>query len=92
MVPLSWGTAWWWSSDPVSQRSRTDHQWQYVDIPVVRSISFPHYFAATILAFCSLIAFPRRKWRLASHFSLRTLLIGMTMVAIALGWVVWLLS
>lgn len=48
-------------------------------------VMFPHWIA--IIGFSGLAAVPWLKW--PARFSLRTLLIGMTLLAVGLGWAVY---
>jgi hypothetical protein len=49
------------------------------------TVIFPHWFAALLTA--TLAVMPWIRW--TNRFSLRTLLIATTLVAVMLGWIVW---
>lgn len=62
-------------------------EWRGGGDGIVRSISFPHWLLAVVLGGISATA-----WVSFRRFSLRTLLIATTLVAVGLGLIVWLTS
>jgi hypothetical protein len=59
---------------------------RYYDDGLVRALIAPHWLPALLSATLAVIPWISRSWR----FSLRTLLIATTLVAVVLGLVVWL--
>jgi len=57
--------------------------WHYIRNPVYQLVLFPHWFLAGI--FAAFAALPMFRWQ----FSLCTLLIVTTLVAVGLGWIVY---
>jgi hypothetical protein len=61
----------------------------YIDVDDRWCLVLPYWIPTTLLGFAAAItAFPRHNW-LRWRFSLRALLIGMTVVAVLLGLVLW---
>jgi hypothetical protein len=62
---------------------------RYIDLKLVNTSTFifPHWFAAIVSV--TLAAVPWIRW--SNRFSLRTLLIATTLVAVVLGWIVYTL-
>jgi hypothetical protein len=101
-VETAWGTTWFYrNSSPDRTRGTGWHVSRYEQSPFDKPdatvfgfdwhwesdvfwVGLPHWLAATALA--ALAALPRLRWR----FTLRTLLIATTLVAVVLGLVVYM--
>ena len=84
-------SGWNWDTTPTSEIDFriaaviTARRWSYTAIPSVTAIRFPSWFGAVVLILIA--ALP---WFPLIRFSLRTLLIATTLVAVGLGLIVWL--
>jgi hypothetical protein len=64
-------------------RHASEHRFRFIQDGDLELVSIPHWFA--ILLTGTVAALPWLRWR----FSLRTLLMAMTLVAVVLGWIVY---
>jgi hypothetical protein len=80
-----WRPGWYWRTVPIedSVRFRNRPQWDYYSDASRLLLEFPHWLLVLIMG--ALTAAPCIRGR----FSLRTLLIATTLVAVVLGLVVW---
>jgi hypothetical protein len=79
-------SAWSMASDPATYKSELPQGIGWVNDPFWFFIYSPHYIIVVMSA--AIAVLPWLRWR----FSLRTLLIAMTLVAVVLGLIVWLRS
>jgi hypothetical protein len=85
VVPTVWQHAYY--EEPMD-RMKADHpiEFKLTWDKDHRAIQFPHWFAVTLLTTIALLPWSlSHRWR----FTLRTLLIATTLVAIVLGLIVW---
>jgi hypothetical protein len=77
----------WERSQPIAEADAkpTGPSFQWDHEPVGLGVSFPHWFP--VLVFAALAMMPWVRW--TKHYSLRTLLIATTLVAVVLGVVVY---
>jgi hypothetical protein len=82
--PSGWGLDSTSAAHLVPQRNKSRLSWSYGSDQYGRRILFPHWFLVLVVAPLTAIAWARWKRR----FSLRTLLIAATLVAVGMGVIV----
>jgi hypothetical protein len=88
-VPISPPRGWEWESTPIGSMLPVfglRRSWSYHSDGPLRYLVFPHRFL--VLMFAMLAAVPWLPWW-SKRFSLRTLLIATTLIAVVLGLIVW---